>query len=147
MSAMRSRAVERYDVTVLPVDGVLHAVNDSGCFAGQHQTPDGETHAIYVVGQRIVDLGTLGGSSSCARALNNRGTVVGGALTVGDEHHHAFVYANGRMRDLNDLIAHDSCELIYALGINDRGQIVAIGHCGGTDRVVLLTQRGLRSPP
>jgi len=144
---MRPRQAQLYDVTVLAFDGVLHDLNDSGGFAGQHQTPAGEMHAIYLAGQRIVDLGTLGGSSSCARALNNRGTVVGGALTAGDEHHHAFVYANGRMRDLNDLITDDSCELIYALGINDRGHIVAIGHCGGTDRVVLLTQRGLRSPP
>jgi len=68
--------------------------------------------------------------------------VVGGALTVDDEHHHAFVYANGVMQDLNERIDADGWELIYALGINDRGQIVAIGHHDGNDRIVLLTPRG-----
>ena len=64
------------------------------------------------------------------------------ALTVDDEHHHAFVYANGVMQDLNERIDADGWELIYALGINDRGQIVAIGHHDGNDRIVLLTPRG-----
>jgi hypothetical protein len=33
------------------------------------------------------------------------------------------------------------CELIQALGINDRGDIVAIGELLGVDRVVLLKRR------
>ncbi len=134
--------VGRYDLTALPFDGILHGINDAGDCAGQQQTPSGETHAICVQASRVVDLGTLGGSSSSARAINSSGLVVGGALTVDDEHHHAFVYANGLMHDLNKCIDANGWELIHALGINDRGQIVAIGHHDGNDRIVLLTPRG-----
>ena len=141
-SARAVSNVERYDLSLLPFDGILHGINDAGDCAGQRQTPSGETHAICVRASRVIDLGTLGGSSSSARAINSSGTVVGGALTVDDEHHHAFVYANGVMQDLNERIDADGWELIYALGINDRGQIVAIGHHDGNDRIVLLTPRG-----
>jgi len=134
--------VGRYDLTLLPLDGILHGINDAGDCAGQRQTPTGETHAICVRASRVIDLGTLGGSSSSARAINSSGIVVGGALTVDDEHHHAFVYANGLMHDLNERIDANGWELIHALGINDRGQIVAIGHHDGNDRIVLLTPRG-----
>jgi probable HAF family extracellular repeat protein len=131
-----------YDLTPLAIDAILHGVNDVGDYAGQQQGASGAIHAIYVRASTVVDLGTLGGSSSSARGLNNVGTVVGGALTENDEHHHAFVYADGVMHDLNTRISADGWELVHALAINDRGQIIAMGHHDGEDCMVLLTPRG-----
>jgi probable HAF family extracellular repeat protein len=134
-----------YDVTSLPFEGILHDVNDGGEYAGQYQATCGATHAVYVRASAVIDLGTLGGTSSSARAINNEGIVVGGALTHSDEEHHAFVYVNGVMYDLNTRINANGIELLQALGINDRGEIVAIADHAGSDRLVLLTPRPRRT--
>jgi probable HAF family extracellular repeat protein len=66
----------------------------------------------------MIDLGTLGGSSSSAAALNNRGQVVGWSTTASGETH-AFVWDNGVMIDLSPEKASS-----FASDINDRGEIV-----------------------
>jgi probable HAF family extracellular repeat protein len=87
-------------------------------------------------------LGTLGGSFSIARDLNNRGEVVGGSLTEGDENFHAFLYRNNRLHDLNEFLDPGAgWELIQALGINNHGEIIGIGSNTGQDRIVLLRPR------
>jgi probable HAF family extracellular repeat protein len=63
---------------------------------------------------RLVDLGTLGGESSYATAINDHGDVVGSSQTA-DGEYHGFVWRNGTMRDLGTLRPND---------INNRGQIV-----------------------
>lgn len=84
-------------------------------------------------------LGTLGGSFSIARGINNRGEVVGGSLTEGDENFHGFLYRNNRLYDLNELLPPDvGWELIQAFAINNRGEIIGIGSLSGEDRIVLL---------
>ncbi len=70
----------------------------------------------------IFDLGTLGGPSSVALAVNEQGQVVGGADTrEGDRH--AFVWQGGVMRDLGVLPGDTISE---ANDLNNSGQIV--GH-------------------
>jgi probable HAF family extracellular repeat protein len=70
---------------------------------------------------RLVDLGTLGGSTSGATAINKSGEVVGYATTLGDAATHAFRWRGGTMTDLGVLPGGGySC----ANAINDRGQIV-----------------------
>jgi probable HAF family extracellular repeat protein len=87
-------------------------------------------------------LGTLGGSFSIARDLNNRGDVVGGSLTEGDENFHGFLYRNNRLHDLNDFVdPRVGWELIQALAINNYGEIIGIGSNTGQDRIVLLRPR------
>jgi len=87
-------------------------------------------------------LGTLGGSFSIARDLNNHGEVVGGSLTEGDENFHGFLYRNNRLHDLNEFLDPGTgWELIQALGINNHGEIIGIGSCTGQDRIVLLRPR------
>ena len=78
------------------------------------------------------DLGTLGGPNSEATSINDFGQVVGRADTTDETSSHAFIYADGVMRDLNDLISPDSsCELLQAADINDVGQIAANADCSG----------------
>ena len=47
------------------------------------------------------DLGTLGGTTSYAAAINGNGWVVGAATTTGDVAQHAFVRDGTSMTDLN----------------------------------------------
>jgi probable HAF family extracellular repeat protein len=65
---------------------------------------------------RMVDLGTLGGESSYATAMNDRGWVVGRSQ-VADGTWHGFLWRRGRMTDLGTLSPSD---------INNRGQIVGL---------------------
>jgi len=71
-------------------------------------------------------------SYSTASAINNWGQIVGTSTTTNGEH--AFLYQDGTMTDLNDLVrlTHISgppgfLTLTSADGINDRGQIVGEG--------------------
>ena len=131
-----------YDVIPIAADGVMYALNSHGEGAGQTVSPDGTMRAVWFRSDGVVELGTLGGSASCARGINGQGTIVGGSLTAGDDTHHAFVYDAGVMRDLNSKISRASgWELVQALSINDRGEIAAIGHKDGADYVVVLRPR------
>jgi probable HAF family extracellular repeat protein len=69
----------------------------------------------------VTDLGTLGGPTSEANAINNRGQVAGVA-DLPDGRHHAFLWENGRMRDLGTLGGKNS----EARKINNKGQIVGV---------------------
>jgi probable HAF family extracellular repeat protein len=138
---------ERFDVVdVGPFDNNrndVHALNDSAQLAGV--SVNSETGRIEAFredhGVRCM-LGTLGGSFSIARALNNQGEVVGGSLTNGDENFHGFLYRNNRLYDLNEFLDPSAgWELIHAVSINNRGEIVAIGSRDGQDRIVLLRPR------
>lgn len=66
---------------------------------------------------RAVDLGTLGGQSSYATAMNDRGVVVGRAQ-VADGTWHGFLWRRGSMIDLG---------LFAPTDINNRGHIVGTG--------------------
>lgn len=72
-------------------------------------------------GYRIVDLGTLGGPTSSAQAINDHNQVVGHSTTTTRESH-AFLWSGGRMRDLGTLGGAYS----VAADINNHGDVV--GH-------------------
>ena len=77
----------------------------------------------------VTDLGTLGGATSKGYGVNASGQVTGEAATAEGEFH-AFLYANGVMRDLNSIIDSTTgvhVTLISGKGINDHGWIVANG--------------------
>lgn len=77
----------------------------------------------------IIDLGTLGGTSSVAQGLNAIGQVVGYSTTkLGATH--AFVYSGGKMTDLGVL---PGGSLSEATGINSAGQISGWGDNGKAD--------------
>lgn len=75
--------------------------------------------SAWAVDYIITDLGTLGGTTSYARGINNNGQVVG-AVGTADGLEHAFLYSNGSMIDLGTLGGTYS----YAFSINNNGQVV-----------------------
>jgi probable HAF family extracellular repeat protein len=87
----------------------------------------------------IQDLGTLGGPSSSAAAINDYGQVVGTSVTA-DGFTRAFVYAEGSMYDLGTLGGDLTAE---ARGINNRGQVVGVAATAGNALHAFLFEGGV----
>jgi|GEM_PF-1887427 len=119
---------------------IATAINASGWIAGEFNRVMSEPnkrlvqmmHAFSYRDGAMTDLGSLGGTASVARAINAAGDIVGYAEVPGNIQH-AFIFHNGKMSDLNELVEHDALaaagfrNLQCALGINDHGQIVGYG--------------------
>ncbi len=119
---------------------LIHGINNRGAMVGAMINPETTSVEACVIEEGISRmLGTLGGSFSVARAINNEGEIVGGSLAADDGNFHAFLFVNEQLIDLNRLIVNASgWELVQAIAINDTGQIVGIGSLGGKDRIFLL---------
>jgi probable HAF family extracellular repeat protein len=117
----------------IPGNSSIVAINDAGQVAGNYASWWNEPQHAFL--SRIqtnpqagppapgVDLGTLGGQTSMAFGMNNRGEVVGQSQAA-DGSTHAFVYRDGEMIELGggpDTWAN-------ALAVNNKGTIV-----GGLD--------------
>ncbi|MCF6323495.1 MAG: hypothetical protein L3J89_04080 [Gammaproteobacteria bacterium] len=104
-------------------------INDSGLVVGHM----GWTRAIRAFkwaspSGGLEDLGTLGGSQSVARSVNNAGTIIGWASTLSGAKH-AFVYEDGIMYDLNEYaIGAPGFVIVDAYSINEMGQILVRAH-------------------
>lgn len=82
----------------------------------------------------ITRIGTLGGSASIARDINNLGQIVGQANLPGDANAHAFLWQDGSLTDLGSL-GEDYDSQAWAL--NDLGQIVGwSGRAGGNSALL-----------
>jgi probable HAF family extracellular repeat protein len=138
---------ERFEIVDLgPFDNNRNdmlALNDRAQCAGvSFNAETGRIEAFRQENETRSMLGTLGGSFSIARDLNNHGEVVGGSLTEGDENFHGFLYRDNRLHDLNEFLEPGTgWEVIQALGINNHGEIIGIGSHVGEDRIVLLRPR------
>ncbi len=110
-------------------------INVSGQVVGQAYTAgDAEAHAVLWSHGVITDLGKLPGfDASKANAINAAGEIVGNAYgnndpVTGAPIQHAFVYANGMMKDINALLpASSGWTFSQALSINDAGVVSGFG--------------------
>lgn len=100
------------------------AINNAGVIVGRVYNGNPEDavapmRAVVYEGGVMRQIGTLGGTSSVAFAVNDSALIVGGARTATGEQH-AFLYYDGVMHDLGTL----GGNLSTARGINNRGQVV-----------------------
>ena len=125
------------DLGALPGGGasLAYALNASGQAVGSAETGN-EYHATrdteLADGTRpsavntLQDLGTLGADPAAAFGINDQGQIVGGS-SLSTIVHHAFLWENGRMSDLNSLMPpHSGWTLISATGINHAAQIACL---------------------
>jgi probable HAF family extracellular repeat protein len=132
-----------------------YAINQAGQIVGTAEfnddpPPYNYEHAMLWQDGTMTDLGTLGGPSSDARAINDAGDVVGGSQLPGSPGSYpsvGFLYHHGVMTDLNTLLVPGSgLTITSARGINDAGQIIGFGEDGPQfEGAVLLTPT--RDPP
>jgi probable HAF family extracellular repeat protein len=71
----------------------------------------------------IIDLGTLGGTSTTPIGMNDLGDVVGSSSVAGHTASNAFLWSGGVMHDLGRLAGHVSSQ---ARGVNNLRQVVGI---------------------
>jgi probable HAF family extracellular repeat protein len=112
-------ATVRYVLTRLAEgNGSATAINNKGQVVG-YTFSSGDLRAYIWTNGTMRFLGSLGGGSSFAYALNEAGQVVGSAQAANGQFH-AFLWENGTMRDLGTLGADASS----ALRIDANGRIV-----------------------
>jgi probable HAF family extracellular repeat protein len=109
--------------------GDVTAMNDSGDVVGSmNLAGDDMWHAFFWHNGTLTDLGTLD-KCSTAWGINNRGQIVGGTGDCGVPVH-AVLWEKGRIINLTSLVP-PHVQLTYALNINERGEIAALGRVEG----------------
>jgi probable HAF family extracellular repeat protein len=117
-----------------------NAINERGQIAGQmiwSEEAPWQDAAIWSDG-RVRRLGTLGGRSAEATAIDAWGRVAGTSETTTEAVFHAFFWSRGRMRDLGTLGGDYSA----AVAMNDRGQVAGDSLTADGSRHAFLWSRG-----
>jgi probable HAF family extracellular repeat protein len=113
-------------------------INRKGHIIGHSSTPNAEYIRSFIYRNGVMrDIGTLPGGTDIwtrALAINGQDHVVGNCIHLEEIDGQStyvqrpFLYIEGRMWDLNRFIPRrKGWKLVDATGINDRGQIIAIG--------------------
>jgi probable HAF family extracellular repeat protein len=127
--ARASAVDQQFNIRFLPRGFALpFAINEQAEVVGIKEYPTGVIHAgSWRARQGVRDLGTLGGASSQAIDINDRGDVVGGSeVTSGSFEQRTFLWTEARgMRSLGTF----GGELSGAFAINNRREVV-----GGSQR-------------
>lgn len=123
------------DITSLGGDFLSpEGINDPGFVAGWSYLAGNAAYhaALWRGANSVTDLGVVAGDDcSFASAIDAANRIVGSSFGDGctfDENAHAFLWESGVLYDLNTLIPPGaSLRLLFALGINDRGEIAGTG--------------------
>lgn len=109
---------------------IARDVNASAVSVGQMMV-SGSGHAFFY-DTSVHDLGTLGGSKSSARAINDAGVIVGDSEVSGGGTHAFVASTSSAMIDLNTLLsANSGWVLRTAADINPHGVVVGQGTLNG----------------
>lgn len=110
-----------------------YGINDAGMVAGDGRLSNGTFRGlIWGPDGSVVELGTLGGSSSQATGVNSGGEVTGFA-SLSSGYQHAFSTTGSSLVDLGTLGGSS-----YAYGINASGEIVGYSYLGNGDQHAFL---------
>ncbi|BAY27000.1 hypothetical protein NIES2100_68200 [Calothrix sp. NIES-2100] len=137
-----------------------YSINNLGQVVGYSDVENGFPRNAFLWQDGVMkSLGTLGGDDSYAYDINNLGQIVGTAQTgefreypylpsnLPEEIAHGFLWENGVMTDLNNLIpTTTSWEIISPWAINDLGQIAGVGVRNGQLRAFLMTPKSVPEP-
>lgn len=119
------------------------AINDRDQVVGFSNTRVGTstlTRPVLWEGTTVIDLSTLGGNTERAFGINQLGHVVGHSYLSGNVSLRAFLWVDGVLRNLNDLLpAGSGWVLNEARAINNFGQITGYGAHNGITRAFLMT--------
>jgi len=127
-----------------PINAFL--INDAGEIVGQADfsgSGGSAADAYYWKNYVATDLGHLQGDCySLATSINSAGQIVGNSFSCrGGIFHHAVLWENGSITDLNTLVPPNGpLELVAATSINDRGEIAGNGVPPGVDPKDLATK-------
>lgn len=110
-----------------------NALNDAGEIAGGAVLPNRPFEAFLWKNGIATDLGTVDGDGcSWARAMNNRGQIVGQSFACDGSVVHSFLWEDGSIVDLNALIPTSAnMQLVDPLSVNDRGGNCRAGVAAG----------------
>jgi probable HAF family extracellular repeat protein len=132
------------------------AINAAGDIVGTAGRSDDDKHAFLYRGFSMRDLGTLGGRTSVAHGINNKGQIVGwsegAAASAGGEssQNRAFVYEDGQMKDLTRHLVGPAAQFVTlhdATAINDAGIIAANGRDSRSSGIHAYVLRPVRENP
>jgi probable HAF family extracellular repeat protein len=107
-------------------------INNKGVVIGGASFPDGSTHPfMWTKATGMRDLGLMSTDPSDALntpfAINDRGQMVGGSCDLTATTCRAYIWQDGSMTDLNDLVAADSpMYLLQPFSINNNGAIAGL---------------------
>jgi probable HAF family extracellular repeat protein len=122
-------------MTALSTNGGMgYGINDSGQAVGYAKNSSNQSHAFVYDSTGMKDLGTLGGTNSIAKNINNSGQVAGySQFAAGNNAYHAFLYspATGKMDDIGSL-GGNSMDI---LGLNNSGQVAGYGYITGSTTI------------
>jgi probable HAF family extracellular repeat protein len=141
------RGAARQSLPGLPgfPETIAVGMTDSGLIIGSARSRNGVgTRAVVWEGGQVHELGTLGGPSSQAAAVNTQGWVVGKA-DLSPTETHAFLYDGTQLRDLGTLGGRHS----KATAINRAGQVVGMSEAETGERVAFVwsEKTGMRALP
>jgi probable HAF family extracellular repeat protein len=125
-----------------------YGINDLGQVVGQSLNINLQRHAFRTAPNSAInratdDLGTLGGSTSVARAINNSGVVVGYSTTASGNSHAFRTTANSPINPATDDLGTLGGLTSNASAINNLGQVVGDSLTASGDRHAFLYESGV----